>query len=137
METEEKQQISTSKKVITILLLIFIPPIGYILLFKNFKNTKKWVHVILWFYIVIWVCAFISALTNPDTYSNNQPTTASIEETPQGIDTANNISELDITYYDYVRNDMTGNWRHAIFSKNVNIQDYALSYEIIKSYLWS
>lgn len=23
---------------------------------------------------------------------------------------------------------MTGNWRHAIFSKNVNIQDYALSY---------
>jgi uncharacterized membrane protein YqaE (UPF0057 family) len=128
METEEKQQISTSKKVITILLLIFIPPIGYILLFKNFKNTKKWVHVILWFYIVIWVCAFISALTNPDTYSNNQPTTASIEETPQGIDTANNISELDITYYDYVRNDMTGNWRHAIFSKNVNIQDYALSY---------
>lgn len=47
METEEKQQISTSKKVITILLLIFIPPIGYILLFKNFKNTKKWVHVIL------------------------------------------------------------------------------------------
>lgn len=128
METEEKQQISTSKKVITILLLMFIPPIGYILLFKNFKNTKKWVHVILWFYIVIWVCAFISALTNPDTYSNNQPTTASIEETPQGIDTANNISELDITYYDYVRNDMTGNWRHAIFSKNVNIQDYALSY---------
>lgn len=128
METEEKQQISTLKKVITILLLIFIPPIGYILLFKNFKNTKKWVHVILWFYIVIWVCAFISALTNPDTYSNNQPTTASIEETPQGIDTANNISELDITYYDYVRNDTTGNWRHAIFSKNVNIQDYALSY---------
>lgn len=128
METEEKQQISTSKKVITILLLIFIPPIGYILLFKNFKNTKKWVHVILWFYIVIWVCAFISELTNPDAYSNNQPTTASIEETSQGIDTANNISELNITYYDYVRNDSTGKWRHAIFSKKVNIQDYALSY---------
>lgn len=128
METEEKQQISTSKKVITILLLMFIPPVGYILLFKNFKNTKKWIHVVLWFYIVIWVCAFISELTNPDTYSNNQPTTASIEENSQGIDTANNISELDITYYDYVRNDTTGNWRHAIFSKNVNIQDYALSY---------
>lgn len=128
METEEKQQISTSKKVITILLLMFIPPVGYILLFKNFKNTKKWIHVVLWFYIVIWVCAFISELTNPDTYSNNQPTTASIEENSQGIDTANNISELDITYYDYVRNDSTGKWRHAIFSKNVNIQDYALSY---------
>ena len=47
METNETQQISTSKKVITILLLMFIPPVGYILLFKNFKNTKKWIHVVL------------------------------------------------------------------------------------------
>lgn len=128
METNETQQISTSKKVITILLLMFIPPVGYILLFKNFKNTKKWIHVVLWFYIVIWIGAFISALTDPNTYSNNQSTTSSIEETSQTIDTSNNVSELDITYYDYVRNDTTGNWRHAIFSKNVNIQDYALSY---------
>lgn len=128
METNGTQQISTSKKVITILLLMFIPPVGYILLFKNFKNTKKWIHVVLWFYIVIWIGAFISALTDPNTYSNNQSTTSSIEETSQTIDTSNNVSELDITYYDYVRNDTTGNWRHAIFSKNVNIQDYALSY---------
>ena len=128
METNETQQISTSKKVITILLLMFIPPVGYILLFKNFKNTKKWIHVVLLFYIVIWIGAFISALTDPNTYSNNQSTTSSIEETSQTIDTSNNVSELDITYYDYVRNDTTGNWRHAIFSKNVNIQDYALSY---------
>lgn len=128
METNETQQISTSKKVITILLLMFIPPVGYILLFKNFKNTKKWIHVVLLFYIVIWIGAFISALTDPNTYSNNQSTTSGIEETSRTIDTSNNVSELDITYYDYVRNDTTGNWRHAIFSKKVNIQDYALSY---------
>ena len=128
METNGTQQISTSKKVITVLLLMFIPPVGYILLFKNFKNTKKWIHVVLWFYIVIWIGAFISALTDPNTYSNNQSTTSGIEETSRTIDTSNNVSELDITYYDYVRNDATGNWRHAIFSKKVNIQDYALSY---------
>ena len=41
METNETQQISTSKKVITILLLMFIPPVGYILLFKTLRTPKN------------------------------------------------------------------------------------------------
>ena len=45
------------------------------------------------------------------------------------------ISDLHIVYYDSVNNDVTGNWRLAVISENVDIQDYIFSYyqEYIKS----
>ena len=45
------------------------------------------------------------------------------------------ISELHIVFYDSVNNDVTGNWRLAVISEDVEIQDYIFSYyqEYIKS----
>lgn len=45
------------------------------------------------------------------------------------------ISDLHIVYYDSVNNDVTGNWRLAVISEDVEIQDYIFSYyqEYIKS----
>lgn len=45
------------------------------------------------------------------------------------------ISDLHVIYYDSVNNDVTGNWRLAVISENVDIQDYIFSYyqEYIKS----
>lgn len=35
---------------------------------------------------------------------------------------------INISYSDYVRNDVTGNWRMAKLASNINIADYALDY---------
>ena len=45
------------------------------------------------------------------------------------------ISDLHIVFYDNVNNDVTGNWRLAVISEDVEIQDYIFSYyqEYIKS----
>lgn len=45
------------------------------------------------------------------------------------------ISDLHIVFYDSVNNDVTGNWRLAVISEDVEIQDYIFSYyqEYIKS----
>lgn len=39
-----------------------------------------------------------------------------------------NISELDPVFWKSVVNDVTGKWRYATISNDVNIQDYVLSY---------
>lgn len=38
------------------------------------------------------------------------------------------ISDLHIVFYDSVNNDVTGNWRLAVISEDVEIQDYIFSY---------
>lgn len=38
------------------------------------------------------------------------------------------ISDISLTYYDKVKNDVTGNWRLAVISEDIDIQDYIFSY---------
>ena len=118
-------------KIVTILLLLMIPPVGFILFFKYFPNSKKWIHAFLLLYIFIWICGIISAIVNPDSTSTSNNTTiaeTTVEENQTTSVNGKDISTLDITYYDYVRNDVTNKWKHALIVENINIQDYALSY---------
>lgn len=67
----------------------------------------------------------------------SEPTEASSEpaETPEhrtgeeiiGI-SEKDIADVDVLFYDSVINDVTGNWRVAVVSSNIDILDYALSY---------
>ena len=73
----------------------------------------------------------ISAIVNPDSTSTSNNTTiaeTTVEENQTTSVNGKDISTLDITYYDYVRNDVTNKWKHALIVENINIQDYALSY---------
>ena len=38
------------------------------------------------------------------------------------------ISDISLTYYDKVKNDVTGKWRLAVISEDIDIQDYIFSY---------
>ena len=38
------------------------------------------------------------------------------------------ISDINIYYYDNVKNDVTGNWRYSMTADNIDIENYALSY---------
>lgn len=131
MQSNEKSQTNQLMKIVTILLLLMIPPVGYILFFKYFPNSKKWIHAFLLLYIFIWICGIISAIVNPDSTSTSNNTTiaeTTVEENQTTSVNGKDISTLDITYYDYVRNDVTNKWKHALIVENINIQDYALSY---------
>lgn len=131
MQSNEKSQTNQLMKIVTILLLLMIPPVGYILFFKYFPNSKKWIHAFLLLYIFIWICGIISAIVNPNSTSTSNNTTiaeTTVEENQTTSVNGKDISTLDITYYDYVRNDVTNKWKHALIVENINIQDYALSY---------
>lgn len=131
MQSNEKSQTNQLMKIVTILLLLMIPPVGFILFFKYFPNSKKWIHAFLLLYIFIWICGIISAIVNPDSTSTSNNTTiaeTTVEENQTTSVNGKDISTLDITYYDYVRNDVTNKWKHALIVENINIQDYALSY---------
>ena len=85
-----------------------------------------------------------------ETVSETPPTEETITETPSTEETVSetpqteevehrtgdeiigisdkDFNDLHAVYYESVNNDVTGNWRLAVISENVDIQDYIFSY---------
>lgn len=67
-------------------------------------------------------------ITEPETEEQTSAPTESVPHRENSIGTSNkDINDLQLEFYDKVKNDVTGSWKCLIIPSAINIQDYALS----------
>ncbi|MCM1115288.1 MAG: hypothetical protein NC397_07320 [Clostridium sp.] len=132
--------------------LILLPPIGIVLLWVFQKNMKKITRIILTIVFVFWFLVLIACAggDTSDTPTTNVTTTQQItqaettevttksttttttEKPTKATTQATTKSKLETDGISFhisnVRNDVTGNWRIALISENIQMQDYAVDY---------
>ncbi len=60
--------------------------------------------------------------------SGNPDESEAVPEETSASDSGDSLADVDITFYDEFRNDVTGKWRKALALTNSQIQDYAVDY---------
>lgn len=91
------------------------------------KKLNKKANLIALIVIIIGLIIIISSFQNSSNKSSND-NSSEISKEDIANTNGNSASDLDITFYKSVRNDKTQKWRYAIFSKQVDIQEYVISY---------
>lgn len=102
-----------------------------------YKKVWFWIIVV----IIVAAAAFGSSNETDDpseddtsVIASSGPSGATGEESETVTDDAltsesgNLLADVDITFYDEFRNDVTGKWRKALVLTNSQIQDYAVDY---------
>ncbi len=132
--------------------LILLPPVGIVLLWVFHKSMKKITRIILTIVFVFWFLVLI-ACAGGDTSDTQTTNVSSTQQTTQAETTevttksttttttekptkttaqATTKSKLETDGISFhisnVRNDVTGNWRIALISENIQMQDYAVDY---------
>jgi len=101
------------------------------------KNKSTGKNILLVFAVILCIAAIFS----DNTTSEKSNATEAITEITTEANTAEhrtgedfigvsdkNIDDIEIIFSDSVPNDVTGNFRKALISENINFNDYALSY---------